>query len=96
MTTFYVPFKDKTPATLSINGHRLVILSKDKDAISTGLGLIGADKVRRIRSGPTEVDQAEALQRIGKAANSGVVIAPPDAPLADVVRSLEVDLPWLQ
>jgi hypothetical protein len=96
MTTFYVPFKGNTPAALSINGHRLVILSKDKEAISTSLDLMGANRVRRVRSGPSEVDQAEALQRIGKAANSGVVIAPPDAPVEDVLRSLEVDLPWLQ
>lgn len=96
MSTFYVPYKGKKPAALSINGHRLVLLFRDKEVLKEGLERVGATRIQRVRGGATQVEEAEALQAIGGLANGGVVIAPPDSMVDDIIRSLESELPWLQ
>ena len=96
MKTFYVPYKGKKPAALSINGHTLVILFRDRHSVEQVMSRVGATKIHKVRGGTNEVEEAQALQHIGTLANGGVVIAPPDAPFDDVIRSLESELPWLQ
>ena len=95
MSVFYVPFKGDKPVTTLINGHRLVILSTHKTTFEGELKQLGATRLRKFTSGSTEGEQVQVLNEIGREANSGVVVAPAEAPITDVIKSLEAELPWL-
>lgn len=95
MATFYVPFAGDRPASLDINGHRLVILSRSRKSLRAGLPLVGAERIEKITVPFTEAEELEALTEIGRSANSGVVIAPPNVAMQDLIKDLEAQLPWL-
>ena len=95
MTTFYVPFAGDRPASLDINGHRLVILSRSRRPLREGLPLVGAERIEKISVPVSEAEELEALTQIGRSANSGVVIAPPNVAMSDLIKDLEAQLPWL-
>jgi hypothetical protein len=78
-----------------VKGHRLVILSRDREAIEDELDFLGADRVRSVRSGNSKTDQEKVIGRIAQQVDGGVVIAPGDVNVRDVVRKLEVELPWI-
>jgi hypothetical protein len=96
MESFYVPYTGKKPAAVSINGHRLVILTHEKDTLEEDLDLLGADRVKSIKVGTADVDQEEFLGKIARQVDGGVVIAPSGIGLRDVIKNLETELPWLQ
>lgn len=96
MTTFYVPYSGDKPAAISVNGHRLVLLSRDKGAFEDELELIGADSIKVLASGNSQTDEDIVFNKLAKSLRAGVVIAPGDLPLEDVIRNLKVQLPWLQ
>jgi hypothetical protein len=96
MESFFVPYTGKKPAAVCINGHRLVILSHEKDTLEEDLDLLGADRVKSVRLGQSEKDQEEFLGKIARQVDGGVVIAPSGIGLRDVIKNLETELPWLQ
>ena len=96
MESFFVPYTGKKPAAVCINGHRLVILSHEKDTLEEDLDLLGADRVKSVRLGQSEQDQEEFLGKIARQVDGGVVIAPSGIGLRDVIKNLETELPWLQ
>jgi hypothetical protein len=96
MDNFFVPYTGKKPASVCINGHRLVILTHDKDMLEEDLELLGADRVKRVRLGSDEDEQERFLGKIAKQVDGGVVIAPSGVELKDVLKNLENELPWLQ
>ena len=96
MESFYVPYTVKKPAAVCINGHRLVILSHEKDTLEEDLDLLGADRVKSVKFGKTDHDQEEFLGKIARQVDGGVVIAPSGIGLRDVIKNLETELPWLQ
>jgi hypothetical protein len=96
MDNFFVPYTGKKPASVCINGHRLVILTHDKDMLEDDLDLIGADRVKKVRLGASEDEQEKFLGEIARAVDGGVVIAPSGVDLRDVLKNLESELPWLQ
>ncbi|NDC38572.1 MAG: hypothetical protein EBZ48_11025 [Proteobacteria bacterium] len=95
MATFFVPFAGDKPASLDINGHRLVILSRSAASLEDGLPLVGAERIEKISVPRSKSKELEALTEIGRSANSGVVIAPPNIAMEDLIRDLEAQLPWL-
>ena len=95
MAIYYVPFAGDKPATLDIKGHRLVILSRSAKPLREGLPLVGAERLEKVQVPRSEAEEVEALTRIGRSANSGVVIAPPGVGMTDLIKELEAQLPWI-
>jgi len=96
MDNFFVPYTGKKPASVWINGHRLVILTHDKDVLEDDLELLGADRVKKIAVSASDVDQEKFLGKIAREVDGGVVIAPSGVDLRDVLKNLESELPWVQ
>ncbi|WKZ56416.1 MAG: hypothetical protein QY326_06700 [Bdellovibrionota bacterium] len=96
MKQFYVPYSGKRPAALSINGHRLLILASDPTIMEGELEVFGADHVKRIDGGASKQEESKLIERLSRDAKAGVVIAPADIGLSELLRNLEHELPWLQ
>ena len=96
MENFFVPYTGKKPALVCINGHRLVILSHEKDTLEEDLDLLGADRVKTVKVKGSESEQERLLGKIAREVDGGVVIAPAGVGLRDVIKNLESELPWLQ
>ncbi len=96
MDNFFVPYTGKKPASVWINGHRLVILTHDKDVLEDDLDLLGADRVKKVRVSSADADQDKFLGKIARQVDGGVVIAPSGVDLRDVLKNLESELPWVQ
>jgi hypothetical protein len=96
MDNFFVPYTGKKPASVWINGHRLVILTHDKEMLEDDLDLLGADRVKKVRVSSTDAGQDKFLGKIARQVDAGVVIAPSGVDLRDVLKNLESELPWVQ
>lgn len=96
MSTFFVPCTGKMPATISVNGHRLVVLSKDRNVLREGLKALGADSLKQVRGGTNAADEERALNRLAKKIRAGLVIAPANVEIEVIIKNLESQLPWLQ
>ena len=96
MDKFFVPYMGKRPASVFINGHKLVILSSEKDVLEGDLELLGADRLKRVKCGEQDGEQERVLGKIARQVDGGVVIAPGGVELRDIIKNLESELPWLQ
>ncbi len=96
MPSYFVPYSGKKPAALSINGHKLTIVTRDREVLEGNLDLFGADRVKRVAGAESKAQQEFAFDRVAKAIGGGVVIAPPNVEFRDVLKNLESQLPWLQ
>ena len=96
MKSYYVPYSGKSPVAMSVNGHKLLILSNDKEVLTDSLDLLGADRVRKIVGGSTKADQEKVLSKIARSINADLVIAPREVGIGEVIRNLESQLPWIQ
>lgn len=96
MDNFFVPYIGKKPASVCINGHRLVILAQERDMLEEDLDLLGADSVKRVKGAQSEQDQEKLFGKLARQVDGGVVIAPEGVGLRDVLKNLESELPWLQ
>jgi len=108
MSTYFIPYTGEKPATIVINGHRLVLLCSDRRDLEDSLSLFGADSIR----GLEELDSEDVsdisfkeitslgLLQVELTGNSfvqaGVVIAPEDIDIHQVVNNLAKELPWIQ
>lgn len=94
MASFFAPYSGTRPKVVQINGHRLLILSKEQDVFdSDTLNEIGANMVRKIRlDGPEEA----VLHQLAATNKSGVVVASSELELSQILKGLEAELPWLQ
>lgn len=91
MERLFVPYAGASPATVEVNGHRLIMVSADSAALSESLDTLGADEVRLVSG-----DSPRALlDTLSKKCNAGVVLTPPELPVEEVLRSLELELPWV-
>lgn len=95
MANYFVPFCGDRLATVSINGHNLVIVSSRRDTFQHQLELMGADRVRVLRGGASPVEEQVFLNKIAADVGGGVVVAPSDIPLKDLLTNLERQLPWI-
>ena len=96
MKGYFVPFSSGKPATISVNGHRLVVLSRSAKTISGCLPKLGGDTVKRLQSGETRAEEEQFFKSISDQANAGVVIAPGGVALEVIIENLESELPWIQ
>jgi hypothetical protein len=93
--SFFVPYTGKKPASVSVNGHRLVILASERGAIEDDLDLLGADRIKKVRLGSSDEEQERTLGKIARQADGGVVIAPAGVGIRDILKNLESELPWV-
>ncbi len=96
MIQYFVPYSGKKPAAVLVNGHRLVILSHDQEVFEGALEELGADRLRKVKSGESEAEQQTTLAKIAASAEAGVVIAPREIQVHEVIKNLEFQLPWIQ
>lgn len=95
MSIYYIPYHGKKPAAVVVNGHRLVIMSQDKECLQDELAILGADKVKKIKSEMDVEENLPLIDRISKNAKAGIVFAPREAKITEVIKNLEEQLPWL-
>ena len=73
-----------------------MILSNDQEALDGSLGLFGADKLKTVNVGDSFEEQELVLDKLAKKENAGIVLATADVHLPDLIRSLELELSWIQ
>ncbi|MCI5066601.1 hypothetical protein MRY87_12835 [bacterium] len=95
MVRFFIPFTGTSPAALQINGHNLLLVSRDPRDMEECLGLFGADCVKSVFSFEAEENAHEILERLADDIQGDVIIAPEDSPLEEIVSELHEELPWL-
>lgn len=96
MGQVFVPYSGRRPAPLDINGHRVLILGQERDSVEGGLELFGADRVKAVRLGDSQEEQDEKLRHMAQVVGGGVVIAPTDIELPELIENLRTQLPWIQ
>lgn len=96
MKNFYVPYSGPRPAVVDINGHKLVILAQDPDSLRNDLALVGGDHLKRLDVGESPEEERVVLDRLARSIQGGVVVAPTEVEVEDVIKNLEAELPWIQ
>lgn len=96
MGFLFVPYSGKSPAPVTINGHKLLILSVDSDDIKRHLPVFGGDTVKKIKTGYTPEEQTEQLAKLARKVKSGIVITPSELDVDGLLKNLESSLPWVQ
>ncbi len=95
MRNYYVPYQGAQPATVSVNGHKVIVLSRRQRLIAPYLTMLGAESVRRLQI-EKQSDEEQAFEQLANASGAGVVITPSDLELPELLRTLEAQLPWVQ
>jgi len=95
MTSYFIPYMGERPASIVINGHRVIILACEREVLAEGLSRIGADDIREICIGSTPEEQEELLGNLAQSVNGGVIVAPVATRVNEVIDELEAELPWL-
>ena len=93
METLYAPYIGPEPATIAVNGHRVLVLSHDQCELEETLPLLGGDTVHAVGDGG---EDSEALAQKFSGTKAHIVITPTEASVTEVLHSLEESLPWLQ
>ncbi len=92
----YAPYKGNTPACVSINGHKLLILSTDAGELEENMHLVGATRLKKIKAGESVEEHSARLTKLAKVAKSGIVVAPTEVGFDELLKNLEEQLPWVQ
>jgi hypothetical protein len=96
MKKFYIPYNGTKPATVSINGHQLLIVSDDKTTLAGNLEDLNADHCEAIRGGSSERDHESILTNLARQNKAGLVVAHSEIPMPQLLESLKAELPWMQ
>lgn len=96
MNRLFAPYTGDQPAPIVVNGHRLLIVSANKRVLGDGLGMIGGDRIKTLPKVHSTDEQERLLGELAVKSSSGIVIAPTDVEMGDLIRSLENELPWVQ
>jgi hypothetical protein len=98
MNTVYVPYSGKRPSTVTVNGHKVLILSGEKEDIEEYLEDLGGTRIRTIEVDymPDSDKMKVLLEGIAKTSKAHVVLAPDGIHIPAILKQLEVDLPWIQ
>lgn len=95
MERFFAPYSGSHPATVLVNGHKIILLSRDPAQLEDSLELVGADRVCPVES-EAFIDDTSLFKELAQASAAHVVVTPPDLQLEIVLQSLEKELPWIQ
>lgn len=95
MEILYVPVSKNKPVVFDVKGHRMIILSHDEEALQFELKGLGADGVEAIAVGETQEEQEKTMNRLAQSVKGGVVVAPLNVKIEDLMHSLSQHLPWV-
>lgn len=95
MEPIFVPYAGTHPATIDINGHRLVILSQEREQLEDCLELLGGDHVFEVDQTNFETSE-EVLQGLAEESKARLVVTPLDVEIPQVLEQLRINLPWPQ
>jgi hypothetical protein len=96
MNKFYIPCQGRKPAPLEINGHRLLLLSRDPELLEEALDTIGADRVKEVKVRDGEDAEVELFTKLSSQNGAGVLVISPELSFSELQDSLHHNLPWLQ
>lgn len=95
MTRYYIPYNGNRPAPLEVNGHRLIVLAKSRDAIEDELESVGADHIRTVKVKDSEGAEQEFFTKLAQKNGAGVLVMPAEVSYEQLKDSLVAQLPWL-
>lgn len=95
MSVYYVPYSGRKPTAVEINGHRLVIITSNKKLLQDNMDTLGADSLKKVQSLAEPEKDLKLIDKISRTAKAGIVFAPDEAHLSEVIKELEQQLPWL-
>jgi hypothetical protein len=95
MKHIYVPYSGEAPASLLINGHRVLIVSPEPEQLQAHLEDFGGDHLQEMNCEETDNAATELLESLAKKIEGGVVVAPGDIRLEQILHELEAGLPWV-
>ncbi len=96
MNKYFVTCEDGKPASLLINGHRLVIISSDPGDLEDHMELLGGTTLAELGDMETPDEEDPRLLELATSVDAGVVVAPDDIDVSELIRNLEDELPWIQ
>ena len=95
MARLFAPYVGNKPAPVEINGHRLLIVSAEKDFLRDNLQAIGGDRVKTLPANQTKEAQEQMLVELAQRSEAGIVMAPTEVGLPELLQSLRSELPWV-
>ena len=95
MRDIFIPYAGKEPASVFINGHKLLILSTNKQEIEGSLELVGADRIEQLSGLSSSQEQEQEIAKLAESIHGGVVLAPEELHVNELIKNLETELPWV-
>lgn len=95
MSIFFVPYFDNTPATIEVNGHKLLIVASDSEDLQQEMSSIGAEEIREVIVEKEDEEIPAALADLAADIGGGVVLTPPGVRPLEMIDSLVKELPWI-
>ena len=97
MATLYIPYCNDKPVSIEVNGHTLLILCPDEDILLFN-DVLDAEYALPLDDDhiANESDLEAKLGTLAHNEGAGVVIAPAEVPLEELVENLRDQLPWIQ
>lgn len=107
MQKFYVPYKKNAPAIVTINGHSVLVITTDEEALEESLTLeaedvLEVDMYEDIEERPESIieglpkDIFEKSKKNRLSEQLSVVVAPPEIDVDSLLNSLKDELVWIQ
>jgi hypothetical protein len=93
MEKLFVPYKQNKPAYVSVNGHQLVIVSTDHEALEAAL-CFDSDSLHELEADPEDLESI--IESLKGEIEGGIVFAPAEISPDELVESLQAELPWIQ
>lgn len=92
MRKYFIPYAGKNPAAIDIKGHKLLILSSEKNSLNEQLQFFGGNEIKELRF----IDEnSKLLEDLAEQIDGGVVLTPPGVSVSILLRNLEKELPWI-
>jgi hypothetical protein len=95
METLYAPFHNDQPATVTVNGHRVVVVSADPTVLEESLAVLGATTIAPLAD-EDSTDPIALVDHLARTSAAHVVVAPSEISVAEMLTSLGESLPWIQ
>ena len=89
-----MPYRGTKPLTLTVNGHKLVIIAPEPELLEEFVERYGGDAVKGVQPQRYKSESA-FVKSLERKSSAKVVMAPAGVELSEVLASLELSLPWL-
>ena len=90
-----MPYQNDVPVAVEVNGHQLVILTTDEEALLSSDAIVADYALPVTEPAENEEELEEMLVRLAETQKAGIVVAPSEISLEAVIDNLKQELPWL-